>query len=68
MSITSELASRIWRQKAQAGSLHKLHAEFRKWGGDCTYENFRQFANESHSGSGTLINQLDKFLTEKETE
>lgn len=27
---------------------------------------FRQFANESNTGSGKLINQLDKYLNEKE--
>ena len=68
MSITSEIASRIWRQKAQMGSLRAVHEAFEKWGAQCTYETFRTFANESNQGSGTLINQLDKFLTEKETE
>ncbi len=66
MSITSKLASRIWRQKAQFGSLYELHIEFDRWGGKCSYETFRQFANESTQGTGKLVNKLDKFLTELE--
>ena len=68
MSITSQIASRIWKRKSELGTLSAVHHDFIRWGGDCSYETFRQFANESTLGSGELVNQLDKYLNEKESE
>lgn len=66
MSITNELVARIWERKNKLKSLSSVHNEFVRWGGDCSYETFRQFAHGSTLGTGKLIDDLDKYLNEME--
>jgi len=66
MSLTSEIASKIWERKSDLGSLSSVYNEFIRQGGDCTYETFRQFANESNTGSGKLLNELHEYLKQFE--
>ena len=66
MKLTSQLASRIWDRKSELGSLSSVYNDFIRKGGDCTYETFRQFANESNTGSGKLLNEINEYLEEVE--
>lgn len=66
MSITSQLADKIWDRKKELGSLSNVHNEFIRSGGNCSYELFRQFAHESTNGSGSLINDLNRYFEQIE--
>ena len=68
MSLTSQIADKIWKRKTDLGSLSDVHNEFIRQGGNCSYETFRQFANELNTGSGKLLNELHEYLKQFEEE
>lgn len=66
MKYTSQLVTQIWAlKKAQFSTLSQVHNDFVRWGGNCSYESFRQFAKEETQGSGELINDLTDYLETK---